>query len=136
MPRIWADRKCQRGPVLIHEIDATYVVVDHESQRVRDVALECHKRRPVKVILELDFAALEGVPDFRVLLRVDDLDPNKWRDRIALVTPQRSLVGERHVADRPSTVEVRRLYIERPSQRPPSSTEGEERSHVQVLHER
>ena len=44
-------------------------MIDHEAQRVRDVAFERQERAPVKEVFELNFASLEGVSNFRVLLR-------------------------------------------------------------------
>lgn len=68
------------------------MVVDHEPQRVRDVALERHESRAVEQVPERDLAALERASHFRVRLEVPDGDLEERADVVTLVTPQGALV--------------------------------------------
>lgn len=72
----------------------THVVINHEPQRVSDVTLKSHQRRPIKVLLIYDLSPLERVADLGVLLRVDDSELDERRDGVAFVAPEGTLVGD------------------------------------------
>jgi len=85
------------------------VVVDHEAQRVGDVALEREEGRAVEKVAVRHLAALKAVADLGVVLGVDGRDLDEGHDGLALVAPQVALVGERDGPDRARAVEVARL---------------------------
>jgi hypothetical protein len=84
----------------------TYVMVNHEPQRVSDVTLESHQRRPIEVFLVVDLAPLERVTHLRVLLRIDDGKFDERRNGVALVAPEGALVGDGNGLDGTGTVEM------------------------------
>ena len=118
------------------------MVVDHEAQRVGDVALEREEGRAVEKVAVRHLAALKAVADLGVVLGVDGRDLDEGHDGLALVAPQVALVGERDGPDRARAVEVARLRRQDDHESNVSSSckggrEAErEGTHVEVLEER
>lgn len=82
------------------------MVIDHEPQRVGNVALESHQRRPIKVLLIVHLSPLECVANLWVLVSVDDGELDEGRDGVALVATEGALVGDRDGFDGTGVVEV------------------------------
>lgn len=88
-------------------------MINHEPQRVSNVALKRHHRATVEQAPKRHFASLESAANFGVGLELRDGDFEEGGDRVALVAPEGALVGNRDGVDRAKTREEGALRIER-----------------------
>lgn len=74
----------------------TDVVIDHESKRVRQIALEAQNRLSVKQLPKMYLSSLERSSNFGIHLELRDGELKEGRGLISLVAPERSFVRDRN----------------------------------------
>lgn len=90
----------------------THLVVNHEPQRVGNVALERHQRASIEQAPERHLASFERAANLGVGLELRDGDFEEGGDRVAFVAPEGALVGDGDGVDRTKTGEEGALRVE------------------------
>lgn len=88
-------------------------MVNHEPQCVGNVALERHHRASVEQAPKGHLSSLEGAANLGVGFELRDGDFEEGGDRVALVAPEGTLVGDGDGVDRAKTGEEGALRVER-----------------------